>query len=62
MTMSSQQIWLNNIYDAVYSRHEKYYEDSITLLCLLVMSANYWDPTTIDDIQQYVFLPLIIKN
>ena len=23
------------------------YQDSVTLLCLLVMTGNYWDPTTI---------------
>jgi endo-1,4-beta-D-glucanase Y len=45
MTEPSQQAWLNAIYDAVYATHEDYYEDSVTLLCLLVMSGNYWDPT-----------------
>lgn len=29
----------------VYGRHEDYYEDSLTLLSLLVMTGNYWDPT-----------------
>lgn len=45
MTVSSQQTWLNAIYDAVRSRNEDYYEDSVTLLCLLVMTGNFWDPT-----------------
>lgn len=44
MTDSSQQEWLNAVYDAVYDRHIDYYEDSINLLCLLVMSGNAWTP------------------
>jgi endo-1,4-beta-D-glucanase Y len=46
MTVPSQQAWLNAIYDAVRQRQESYYEDSITLLCMLVMTANFWDPTS----------------
>jgi hypothetical protein len=46
MTVSSQQAWLNAIYDAVRQREEDYYEDSVTLICLLVMTANFWDPTS----------------
>lgn len=49
MTNPSQQAWLNSIYSAVYNRHEDYYEDSVTLLCLLVLSGNYWDPTAGND-------------
>jgi hypothetical protein len=45
MTHPDQQQWLNEVYDAVRSRREDYYSDSVTLLCLLVMSHNYWDPT-----------------
>lgn len=40
-----QQEWLNAIYATVFDREEGYYEDSVTLLCLLVMSHNFWDPT-----------------
>lgn len=47
MTDPAQQDWLNAIYDAVSTTHEEYYEDSVTLLSLLVMTGNYWDPTTI---------------
>jgi endo-1,4-beta-D-glucanase Y len=47
MTEPSQQQWLNDVYDAVRGMHEDYYEDSVTLLCLLVMTRSYWDPTTI---------------
>ncbi len=45
MTVPSQQTWLNAIYDAVHQREENYYEDSVTLLCMLVMTSNCWDPT-----------------
>ena len=45
MTNPDQQQWLNKIYDTVYNTHEDYYEDTVTLLTLLVMTGNYWDPT-----------------
>jgi len=44
MNDPSQQEWLNNIYDSVYDTHIDYYEDSVNLLCLLVMSGNFWPP------------------
>jgi hypothetical protein len=37
--------WLNALYDSVRTTHEDYYEDSVTLLCLLAISGNFWDPT-----------------
>jgi len=43
MHSPTQQRWLNNIYERVYQKHINYYEDSVTLLSLLVMSGNYWD-------------------
>ncbi len=45
MTSPRQQAWLDKIYLSVRTRHEDYYEDSITLMCLLVMTENFWDPT-----------------
>jgi len=42
----AQQELLNDIYASVYNRHENYYEDSVNLLSLLVMTGNYWSPTT----------------
>jgi len=45
MADGSQQPFLNSIYAAVYNTHEDYYEDSVNLLTLLVMSGNWWDPT-----------------
>lgn len=38
------QAFLNAGWDAVATRVEGYYEDSVTLLCLLVASGNFWDP------------------
>jgi endo-1,4-beta-D-glucanase Y len=47
MTVPEQQTWLNAIYESVYARHENYYEDSVTLLTLLVMTGNYWSPAVV---------------
>jgi endoglucanase len=44
MNDAAQQDWLNKVYDSVYTTHEDYYEDSVTLLCLIVMSGNFWSP------------------
>lgn len=45
----ANQAFLNSIYASVRTTHEDYFEDSVNLLCLLVMSGNFWDPTTIHD-------------
>jgi endo-1,4-beta-D-glucanase Y len=45
MLVPSQQVWLNSIYDSVRTKSQDYYADSVTLLCLLIMTGNYWDPT-----------------
>jgi endo-1,4-beta-D-glucanase Y len=44
MNDPAQQAWLNAIYDSVYDNHIDYYEDSINLLCMMVMSGNFWSP------------------
>ena len=44
MNDPAQQDWLNAIYDSVHNTHEDYYEDSVTLLCLLAMTGNFWAP------------------
>ncbi len=44
MTRPELQSFLNSVYLAVHDRHEDYYEDSVTLLSMLVMSHNYWNP------------------
>ena len=45
MNVPTQQEWLNTIYDAVNQEHQDYYEDTLDLLSLLVMTGNFWDPT-----------------
>lgn len=47
MLDSANQAWLNSIYAAVRTTHEDYFEDTVNLLCLIAMSGNYWDPTSI---------------
>ncbi|WP_457631293.1 glycosyl hydrolase family 8 [Oceanithermus sp.] len=44
MTQPDQQAWLDALYEVVHDRHEDYYEDSVTLLNLLLISNNYWAP------------------
>jgi endo-1,4-beta-D-glucanase Y len=44
MNDPAQQEWLNAIYDSVYNQREDYYEDSVDLLCLMLMSGNFWSP------------------
>ena len=44
MNDPAQQEWLNAIYDSVYENYLDYYEDSVTFLCLLVMTGNFWTP------------------
>ena len=46
MTQAGQQRWLNNLHDAVRTTPQNYYEDSVALLCLLVMTGSFWDATT----------------
>lgn len=60
MTVPDQQQWLNAVYDAVYDTHQDYYEDSVTLLCLLVMTGNFWDPAAMGT-EAAVFLPVVVK-
>jgi hypothetical protein len=44
MTRPAYQSFLDAIYNRVRARHEDYYEDSVNLLCLLVMTGNFWSP------------------
>lgn len=41
----ADQTWLDAVYASVRDRVEGYYEDSVTLLCMLVLSGTFWDPT-----------------
>lgn len=38
------QKFLNSCWIQVYKRHDDYFEDSIDLLCLLLVSGNWWSP------------------
>ena len=42
MTNPDQQQWLNAVYETVAHTHADYYEDTVNLLCLIVMSGNAW--------------------
>jgi endo-1,4-beta-D-glucanase Y len=44
MSDPTQHDWLNSIYAAVVDSREDYYEDSVTLICLLIMTGNHWIP------------------
>ncbi len=44
MTDPAGQTYLDAIYDAVRDSDEDYYEDSLTLLSLLVLTGNWWNP------------------
>lgn len=39
------QEWLDDLYANIRDRHMDYYEDSVTLLCLMVLSGNFWSPS-----------------
>jgi hypothetical protein len=45
MTVGNLQGFLNAVYDAVIASDQNYYEDSVALLCSLVLTGNFWDPT-----------------
>ena len=45
---AKQQTWLNNIYTSVRTNHSgEYYEDTLTLISILVMTGNFWDSTIV---------------
>lgn len=46
MLHPNRQAWLDGIYEAVRATHQDYYEDTLTLLSMLVMTGNFWDPAT----------------
>lgn len=45
MLLPDGQDWLNDMYANIRDRHMDYYEDTVTLLCLLVLSGNFWAPS-----------------
>jgi endo-1,4-beta-D-glucanase Y len=62
MTQPTQQAWLNAIYEAVRTTYQDYYEDSLTLFSLLVMTGNYWDPTTMPTGSSRTYLPIVTNS
>ncbi len=44
MTDPDGQAWLDGVYDAVRDHPEDYYEDSLALQALFVLTGNYWAP------------------
>ncbi|MCA9876253.1 MAG: hypothetical protein KC442_00665 [Thermomicrobiales bacterium] len=46
MTIAGQQQWLDDSYAAVINDgSEDYFDDNVGLLCLLIMTGAFWDPT-----------------
>ncbi len=41
------QEFLDLLYDYIKNRYDNYYEDTINLICQLIISNNYWDPAQI---------------
>jgi endo-1,4-beta-D-glucanase Y len=44
MIDGSNQQWLNKLWDNAVNNHNSYFGDSITLLCLITASGNWWLP------------------
>lgn len=45
MTLKDQQSFVNRVFDLCTTVQQDYYEDTISLFCLLLMSGNCWLPT-----------------
>lgn len=50
MTLKDQQRFVNRVFDLCVRVEQDYYEDTISLFCLLLMSGNYWLPTLNPDV------------
>lgn len=46
MTLEDQQGFVNATFDLCVTVQQDYYEDTISLFCLLLMTGNYWMPAT----------------
>jgi len=44
MTDAKNQQWLNKLWDNSVLKHNSYFGDSITMLCLITASGNWWMP------------------
>ena len=50
MVDASHQSWLNSIWTEVASYHDQgYFEDSIKVISMIVMSGNWWAPEALPD-------------
>ena len=58
MNVPSQQQWLNQLYDTARVSDEDYYEDTLSLLSLVVMTGNCWSPTTFGASQVPTLAPI----
>lgn len=47
MVTPAHQAWLDDIYDATRQTQQDYYEDTIALLSMLIMSGNFWNPSAV---------------
>ena len=45
MTLKDQQNFVNRVFELCATVQQDYYEDTISLFCLLLMTGNYWLPT-----------------
>ena len=43
----SGQQWLNSLYDSTRTSDQDYYEDTLSVLSMLMLTANWWDPTLV---------------
>jgi hypothetical protein len=41
------QQWLDDVYEEVRTAQEDYFEDTVSMLAMLVMTGNYWDPSQV---------------
>ncbi|MBN1340517.1 MAG: T9SS type A sorting domain-containing protein [Bacteroidales bacterium] len=69
MTDASHQNWLNGAYDFLLSlelQDYEYYDNTLKLLCMLVLSGNYWAPQgvpgSINDMNPENFLVDVFPN
>lgn len=45
---SANQQYVNDGWDAIRNNKETYYEDNVTLLCMILISGNWWNPVNAD--------------
>lgn len=56
MLDSANQSWLNGMYDHLITQNladNTYFGNTLKMLCLIVLSGNYWPPYTVSDINDF---------